>query len=83
MKIHLSKFKFNGSEYTSASRHPRCQDDTVNRYTWESMLHWCEQHYGTRGDIWASRTAARWYFNGGAFAFKHESDLTLFLMRWS
>lgn len=50
MKIHLSTSRWNGAKYTTATRHYHCQDETVNLSTWDSIVQWCEQHYGPMGD---------------------------------
>jgi hypothetical protein len=83
MKIQLAKSRWNGAEYITATRHPHCEDNTVDRSTWDSIVEWCEQRFGPIGDPWAASTAARWYFNGGSFFFKQQPDLTMFLLRWS
>ncbi len=82
MRLHISTARWNGAVYTTAS-HPHGEDNTVDQYTWDSVVKWCEQRFGPIGDPWEVGTAARWYFNGGSFFFKHESDFTLFLLRWS
>jgi hypothetical protein len=42
---------------------------------WAPCIRWCEEHLGNyRG--W-------WYLSEGVFEFKHERDLTLFLLKWA
>lgn len=36
---------------------------------------WCQQQYGKSG--------ARWFEKKGRFYFKNETDMTMFILRWS
>jgi hypothetical protein len=48
---------------------------------WIPCIEWCEQ---TFGDMCSSDRPARWRFvSEGVFEFKHERDLTAFLLKWT
>ena len=51
--------------------------------TWDDMVAWCVENFGPTSvdSIWTP--SQRWYCNNAKFWFKHEGDLTLFLLRWS
>jgi len=52
------------------------------RQEWVDMENWCNATFGdiSKDGIWTPN--ARWYMNDSRFWFKHESDLTMFLLRW-
>ena len=82
MKITISESKWNGSSYNVVDPYLRSWDVDENEVTWRRLEEWCEQSFGPRGDVWRP-TAERWYCNDGKFFFKRNSDLTLFLIKWS
>lgn len=48
---------------------------------WQDMLEWCETTFGgSNASAWDPD--ARWYANNSKFWFRHESDRTLFLLKW-
>lgn len=53
-----------------------------SRSKWNDMENWCKETFGDKpvDDVWVPN--ARWYMNDSRFWFKHESDLTMFLLRW-
>jgi hypothetical protein len=82
MKITIDKTKWNGADYNIADPYLRSWNIDANEATWNDLESWCQQTFGPVGDPWEP-TAERWYYNGGKFYFKRDSDLTLFLIKWS
>jgi hypothetical protein len=52
---------------------------------WNDMLAWCVDTFGASASVWEATPVVneRWYANNSKFWFRHEADLTLFLLRWS
>jgi hypothetical protein len=60
---------------------------------WSEIETWCTKTYGPSGDIWVDKPQgqrwekviprSRYYLNDGRAWFCEESDLTLFLLKWS
>lgn len=82
MKITITKSKWNGAAYSIADPYIPSWDIDANQAVWKDLESWCEQTFGPVGDPWTP-AADRWYYNGGKFFFKRDSDLTLFLIKWS
>jgi len=55
---------------------------------WNSMMTWCEETFGTTGDLWKETKSLtpepnqRWYANNAKFWFKEEKDFNWFVMKW-
>ena len=50
---------------------------------WRDMENWCTEVYGrpSLDGFWTP--GRRWYVNNQKFWFREESDLTMFILRWS
>lgn len=59
-----------------------CENRVVSEETFQSIESWCKETLGPVGDPW-DPAPARWYYNNSTFFFLKESDLTLFLIKWS
>jgi hypothetical protein len=53
-----------------------------NSILWDEMISWCKTSFGPEGEP-ESSTLDTWYYSGGCFYFRDESDLTMFVLRWS
>jgi len=50
---------------------------------WREMEDWCISTYGAVGSVWAlDPPSKRWYANDRRFWFRHESDRTMFILKW-
>lgn len=49
---------------------------------WDLMLEWSAARFGDQGDLF-SNECCRWYANDRKFWFRNETDLTLFVLKWS
>jgi hypothetical protein len=51
--------------------------------SWRAMEEWCTEVYGRPAldGVWTP--GRRWYANNQKFWFLRESDLTMFILRWS
>ena len=50
--------------------------------TWYELETWCKNSFGTAGDPFKP-VSCRWYYNNGKFWFRKDSDLSMFMLRWS
>jgi hypothetical protein len=50
--------------------------------TWDDMINWCKTSFGPEGELECAASST-WYYSGGCFYFRDESDLTMFVLRWS
>lgn len=62
--------------------------DTWFRDEWKAMEAWCTEVMGIPSEVWALSGKSppvnqRWYVNSSKFWFRNESDMTMFIMRWS
>jgi hypothetical protein len=53
----------------------------IDKLPWDAMMEYCIATFGTSQGIWVA--GERWYVNSARFYFKHESDRTMFLLRWA
>lgn len=49
---------------------------------WEVLEAWARETYGKPDSIWKT-FCGRWYMNSSKFWFRDESDLTIFMLKWS
>jgi hypothetical protein len=82
MKITIGQTKWNDAAYNTAEPYLPSWNIDADQATWEDLESWCQRSFGPAGDPWKP-TADRWYYNSGMFFFKRDSDLTLFLIKWS
>ncbi len=82
MRIKLRKQVWNGVAYNQATPYLASWSFTDIIDTWDSLRDWCIKQFGPEGSP-CGVYPERWYLNGGRFFFKEDSDLTLFLLRWS
>jgi hypothetical protein len=72
--------------YTVEPRNLEWQD---TRNMWEDMMLWCCNQFGETGNLWQERKNLtlepnhRWYANNRKFWFRNETDLLMFVLRWS
>jgi hypothetical protein len=52
----------------------------IDKLPWDAMMEYCIATFGPSQGIWVP--GERWYANSARFYFKHESDRTMFLLRW-
>lgn len=74
MKLEVSETRWHGCRYHFVAPEWKSNHN--------QLLDWCIKNYGPSGDVW-SVNAERWYANSGGFFFRKESDLTMFILRWS
>ena len=72
--------------YTVEPRNLEWQD---TRNMWEDMMMWCRNQFGETGSLWREtknltpEPNQRWYANDRKFWFLNETDLLMFVLRWS
>jgi hypothetical protein len=77
MKFFIEETRWHGCKYYAVG--------IENDGQWGMVTHiikWTEEAFGEPGDVWSDRTE-RYYMNSGKFIFRNESDVTMFVMRWS
>lgn len=76
-----------GKKYHTVQPVFEAHPQTWFRKEWEEMEDWCVQTMGIPGNIWADSGSPkpnhRWYMNDSRFWFRDETDLIMFMIRWS
>ena len=88
VKFHMDAGTIYGSRYYTVKPEFGGHIDTWFRNEWRAMEDWCTEVMGLPGDIWtytgrAPEPNLRWYVNNSKFWFRNESDMTMFILRWS
>ena len=74
--------KWHGCKYHTVSPFLNSWSLSANNDKWNEISQWCYDTYGKPGDPFTD-VAERWYLNNSAYWFRDESDLTMFILRWS
>lgn len=74
-KLELSEGRVYGARYLTV--HP------TNGWHWNEMMEWMVTTFGPTAHDGVWTPSMRWYANNAKFWFRHEKDLTLFLLKWS
>lgn len=77
MKFQVEETRWHGCKYYAVG----IKDNEF----WGSItpiIEWTSETFGPAGDVWSDQ-AERYYMNSGKFFFRNESDVALFVMRWS
>lgn len=82
MKIDLEKTTWHGCQYYAVRPYIDFWNIHTDNNGWDKIESWCLQTFGERGDPW-NNTAERWYYNNSKIYLRNESDLALFMLRWS
>jgi hypothetical protein len=72
-----------GARYHTVQPNYRADTQTWFRKEWDAMVEWCVEVYGPtpKDGVWTPNS--RWYVNNAKFWFRKESDMTMFIIRWS
>lgn len=82
MKIDVEKTVWHGCQYYTVKPHIDFWYTVNDGGIWTDMESWCVQTFGYAGDPWSNR-AERWYYNNSKIFLREETDLSLFVLRWS
>ena len=81
MKLHLDEGRVYGARYLTIK--PIDFIPNWDNQTWNTMTAWCQNTYGPTPEDGVWTPGARWYINNSKFWFRNESDLAMFILRWS
>lgn len=74
-KLEVNEGRVYGARYLTV--HPS------NGWHWNEMMAWMIETFGPTAHDGVWTPSMRWYANNAKFWFRHEKDLTMFLLRWS
>jgi len=71
-----------GARYYTVDPNPNWDPFWYNQ-TWHDMENWCIKTFGDtpKDGVWTPN--ARWYMNNSKFWFRHEKDLSWFILKWT
>jgi hypothetical protein len=74
-KLEVNEGRVYGARYLTV--HPS------NGAKWNEMMAWMVETFGPTAHDGVWTPSMRWYANNAKFWFRHEKDLTMFVLRWS
>lgn len=82
MKLDISEGTVFGKQYQIAK--PIINDAAYDHSsTWDNMLYWCIDTFGTAPQHGVWEADGRWYVNNAKFWFRDQEDFSLFVLKWA
>jgi hypothetical protein len=88
MELKIEEGRVYGLPYHTVQPMFSAHPQTWFKQEWKEMEDWCVQTMGLAGSLWANsgltpKLNYRWYMNDSKFWFREQSDLTMFILKWS
>jgi hypothetical protein len=83
MNILVAEKRLNGARYYAATPITLVADITLTHRKWLDIEDWCYTNFGERPMNRWPDSGDRWFANDGAFWFRDEQDLMMFILRWT